>query len=134
MDVFYLMSSTVLLLALIFKKTSPQRPYRVALTASLFALVFSVVFLAVLSMRYDFGNCFYPSRENPYFVSGRLIAGTILPFLFLYIDGLQRILSRLRCASYLLAVVCVIAAAITVSEIIISWPVFSSPYNLFHPQ
>jgi hypothetical protein len=98
----------------------------------LFVFVLSVVFLAVMSMRYDFGNCVYPSREKPYFVSGRLIAGTILPFLLLYIDGLNRILIKFKLASRLLVVVSVIVAVITISEIIISWPVFFSPYNWFH--
>jgi hypothetical protein len=83
-------------------------------------------------MRYDFGTCVYPSVDKPYFTSGRLIAGAILPFLILYIDGLRRILSKLRCAYALLFVVGIIVAAVTVSEIILSWSVFTSPDNWFH--
>ena len=89
-------------------------------------------FLAFMSMRYDFGTCIYPSVDKPYFTSGRLIAGVILPFLFLYIDGLHRILSKLRCASALLFVVGIIVAVITVSEVALSWSVFACPNNWFH--
>jgi len=136
MDWFYVISSAVLLTVSIFgfinNKTKMDKPYRLVLAASLFVVVLSVMFLAFMSMRYDFGHCFYPSRDKPYFVSGRLIAGTILPFLILYIDGLQRILSKFRCASCLLIVVAIIVAAETLSEIIITLPVFASPYNWFH--
>jgi hypothetical protein len=160
MDWFYCVSSAVFLttslLGLVLDKTKMDSRYRFALAAALFVVALSVALLAVLSMRYDFGRCFYPSRERPYFTSGRLIAGTILPFLFLYVDGLRRILSKLHCDSCpprlvrprlgaesrragresgeagLLIIVGVIAAAITVCEIILAWPVFASPYNWFH--
>ena len=92
-----------------------------------------VLVLAVLSMRYDFGTCVNPSREFPFFVSGRLIAGAILPFLLLYVCGLNRILTNLGLASYLLVVVAVIVIAVTATEIFITIPVFASPYNWFHP-
>jgi hypothetical protein len=136
MDQFYLISSALLIFVSIFNlarvNTSSNKPGRFARKAALFVLVASILFLIFLSMRYDFGICFNPSREKPYFTSGRLIAGTILPFLLLYVDGLYRILSRLRLSSILLPVVGVIAAAITISEIVITWPVFASPYNWFH--
>lgn len=136
MDLFYCVSSavfiTVSVLGLVLEKARMDRPYRATLLSGLFVIVLSVAFLAFMSMRYDFGECFYPSREMPYFISGRLIAGVILPFLFLYVDGLQRLLSTLRCARFLLVVVAVFVAAITISEIVLTWPVFPSPYNWFH--
>ncbi len=132
MDWFYVISSGVFLFALILNKTGSCMFRRVALAAALFVLVFSVMFLAFMSMRYDFGTCVYPSVDKPYFTSGRLIAGVILPFLFLYVEGLHRILSKLRCASSLLFVVGIIVAVITISEIVLSWSVFASPYNWFH--
>ena len=136
MDWFYIISSALFLsasiLGLVFDRTKRDSSYRLALSAGLFVLVLSVAFLAVMSMRYDFGQCFYPSREKPFFLSGRLISGAILPFLLLYTDGLYRILSKLRLACCLLIVVAVIVAAVTISEIILSWTVFASPYNWFH--
>ncbi len=136
MDLFFTVSSAVFIVVfitgLVWGKAGENKSRRFALVTSLFVLVLSVIFLAFISMRYDFGQCFNPSREKPYFVSGRLIAGAILPFLFIYIDGLHRILSKLRCTSALLIIVGIIAAAITISEIVLSWSVFASPYNWFH--
>jgi hypothetical protein len=123
---------TVSVVGLVLDKAKMDKPIRLVLTACLFVLALSVAFLAVMSMRYDFGKCFYPSRNNPFFTSGRLIAGIILPFLALYIDGLRRILSKLRLTSCLLVVVAVIVAAETFSEIILTLPAFASPYNWFH--
>jgi hypothetical protein len=132
MDWFYIISSVVFLFAIILKRTTSDRPFVIVVRWSMFVVLVSIAFLAVMSMRYDFGNCVYPSRDKPYFTSGRLIAGIILPFLLLYVDGLYRILSRLRLSSKLLPAAGVIAAAITISEIVITWPVFASPYNWFH--
>jgi hypothetical protein len=132
MDWFYVISSGVFLFALIFGKTRSDGSFRAALAGSLFVVILSIAFLAFMSMRYDFGTCFYPSVNEPYFTSGRLIAGIILPFILLYVDGLHCILSKLRCGSYLLAVVGIITVAITISEIVLSWSVFASPYNWFH--
>jgi len=132
MDWFYVISSGVFLFALILGKAGSDRSCRTALAGSLFVVIVSIAFLAFMSMRYDFGTCAYPSVDKPYFTSGRLIAGVILPFLFLYVEGLHRILSKLRCASALLFVVGIIVAVITISEIILSWSVFACSYNWFH--
>jgi len=136
MDLFYCVSSAVLItisvLGLVFEKARMDKPYRAFVLSGLFVVAFSFAFLAYMSMRYDFGQCYYPSREMPYFISGRLIAGVILPFLFLYVDGLHRLLSALRCPRFLLAITIVFVAAITISEIILTLPVFPSPYNWFH--
>jgi hypothetical protein len=83
-------------------------------------------------MLYDFGNCFYPSRELPFFVSGRLISGALLPFLLLYLDGLERIFSRFSNRMIPLVVVLLIAIIITYSEVSITPQVLSSQFNWFH--
>ncbi len=135
-DLFYAVSSAVFLAVSIvcfaWGKADYNKSRRFAIVASLFVLGVSVLFLAFMSMRYDFGKCLYPSAAKPYFTSGRLIAGVILPFLFLYVDGLHRILSKLRCAWALLFVVGSIVVAVTVSEVVLSWPVFANPNNWFH--
>jgi hypothetical protein len=137
MDQFYMLSSFLFLFAslldIFIYKSKMSKPYRSAILSALFVLVMFVLMLAVLSMRYDFGTCANPSRIFPFFVSGRLIAGAILPFLLLYVCGLNRILTNLGLASYLLVAVAVIVIAITASEIFITMPVFASPYNWFHP-
>lgn len=49
----------------------------------------SIGFLCFLSLRYDFGKCIYPSRDYPYFNSGRLTYGMLVPFLAYYCYGVQ---------------------------------------------
>lgn len=95
----------------------------------------AVVMLAALSMVFQFNMIFGPSREFPYFTSGRLVAGILLPFALLYVLGIEtlcRVLpSRLAAPAAwggLLAVVAVIALA----EFAIHEPVFASPSNWFH--
>jgi len=136
MDLIYWLASAVFLavsfLGLLLERKTMVKSYRFAISCGLLAVVLSFAFLAIMSMRYDFGQCFYPSRKMPYFISGRLIAGVILPFLFLYIDGLWRILSKLRFTNLLLVIIVCLAAAETISEVIISLPAFSSTFNWFH--
>jgi hypothetical protein len=135
-DLFYVISSAAFLIAsltsFIFNNPKPDKSYRFATRAAVFVVILSVLFLAFLSIRFDFGSCYNPSRNRPYFTSGRLIAGAVLPFLLLYVQGLQNILSKLRLASFLLIAVVVIAIGITLSEVFITLPVFASPCNWFH--
>jgi 4-amino-4-deoxy-L-arabinose transferase-like glycosyltransferase len=135
-DYFYVISSAILFIAavisIIRNKSKADGYIRFALKAALFVVILSVMFLAFSSTRYDFGPCVYPSQAHPYFTSGRLIAGTIVPFLLLYITGLNYILSKLRLKNLLLIITIVIVAGIIISEIILTLPTFSSPCNLFH--
>jgi hypothetical protein len=134
-DLFYVVSSAVFIVAcgfgVILRRDKTDRQYRFVLVMSFLVVGVSVVFLAILSMLYDFNGCWYPSREQPYFVSGRLIAGVLLPFLLIYIDGLEHIFLRLGGRVALLAIV-VIVIGITLSELWLTAGAFSSSYNWFH--
>ncbi|HWY78657.1 MAG TPA: DUF2142 domain-containing protein, partial [Verrucomicrobiae bacterium] len=105
---------------------------RSSLWLSLASFVAAVAYLAALSTAFDFGGCVYPSRAHPYFISGRLLSGVLVPFLLLYAMGLDQLFGRGKsdlprwCA---LGVAVLIA---TISEIVLQVPVFSSQYNLFH--
>jgi len=91
----------------------------------------SLVFLGLLSAIYDFHNCIYPSREHPYFTSGRLMLGTLIPFLLLLVCGLDRAMKQLspRAKAALLVGFIVFMLA---SEAAADLPAFSSQYNWFH--
>jgi len=91
----------------------------------------SVMFLAFLSVIYDFGDCFYPSREHPYFTSGRLLLGALIPFLLLFVFGMDRALGRFGNLAKFLALAGMILFML-ISEIATDWPVFFSQYNWFH--
>lgn len=110
------------------KATESQRQM---LSFALASFAASVIFLALLSVIYDFGNCFYPSREHPYFTSGRLLLGALIPFLLVFVFGVDRALSRIGNPAKFLALAGMILFML-ISEIATDWPVFSSQYNWFH--
>jgi magnesium-transporting ATPase (P-type) len=135
-DLFYVVSSGVFIAAYAIgvmpNRDKTNQRYRFVLAMSFLVVGISVLLLAILSTLYDFDGCWYPSRAKPYFVSGRLIAGVLLPFLLIYIDGLEQVFRRLGLGerAILLAIV-VIVIGITVSEVWLTVKVFASPYNWF---
>jgi hypothetical protein len=136
LNVFYIASSAIFLgtclIALVLKRTGTSKEYRFLLTVSFLTVAASVLLLAALSVAFDFGRCWYPSRESPYFTSGRLILCSLLPFLLLYVDGLGRLFSRWKKPAVPIVVLLLILIVITVSEWAISRHAFLSPYNWFH--
>ncbi|MGH8023322.1 MAG: DUF2142 domain-containing protein, partial [Limisphaerales bacterium] len=54
-----------------------------------------LAFFGFASVVYDFHNCTYPSRKHPYFVSGRLLLGVLIPFMLCFAYGLNQALNRL---------------------------------------
>jgi hypothetical protein len=109
-DAFYTTSSTAFLIAaavaqlLRMRRDANERAASPgslsAVTAMVWASVtLSVICLVALSISFEYGTSFFPSNAHPYFTSGRLIAGALIPFLVLYVEGLtflgQR-LSRVR--------------------------------------
>jgi hypothetical protein len=136
-DYFYIISSGIFIITSIINsivsKTDYSANQRLLNNASTFILLLFILFLASFSIMYDFGTCFYPSRENPFLASGRLIIGGLIPFLILYIDGLRILLSKIsKRVDLLLAIVLLICILITYSEIDITYPVAKSAYNWFH--
>ncbi|MBN1787972.1 MAG: DUF2142 domain-containing protein [Sedimentisphaerales bacterium] len=132
-DLFYVASTGFFILAAflaLFK--NKDKKSRTVLVVSLILVFASVSMLAILSTLYDYGDCWYPSQESPYFTSGRLIVTTLIPFLIIYLYGLEKVLKMFRIKFNPLIVVIALAVAITISEIILSFPAFASPYNWFH--
>jgi hypothetical protein len=89
------------------------------------------VFFAVLSVKFDFRDCFYPSRQHPFFVSGRLLLGMLVPFLILVAAGLDRLMKTFESSTRSTLLFTVLAFMLA-SEISIDLPVFASEYNWFH--
>ncbi len=98
---------------------------------NLLVVVLSVLLMAWLSISFDFGTCPYPSREHPYFVSGRLILGALVPFLALYVQGL---VANPPDPAWVHPIVplLVIALFMFLSDLADTAPAFASPYNLLH--
>ncbi len=134
-DYFYVISS--LLLVWITALHLPRLARRDKVTAqivsfALLSFIAAVLFLAFISIRFDFGDSVYPSRAEPYLWSGRYITGALIPFIIVYVYGLDLALRWTHRTWPLFATVVIIVTAVTVSEIRVNRPVFSSDYNWFH--
>lgn len=90
-----------------------------------------IAFFGWLSIIYDFQDCFYPSRAHPYFTSGRLLLGALIPFLLLFVFGLDRALSHFGNSAKFMVLMGIILFML-VSEIATDWPVLANAYNWFH--
>lgn len=133
LDLFYVLSSLGLILTAVIslaraKKTSATQ--RRVLWIAMACLIAISVFLAFLSLQFDFGACINPSRERPYFFQGRLMLGALIPFATLYVYGLSRLLRDQ--SGLLLGAIGAIAIIITVSDLLANRVAFTSAYNWFH--
>jgi hypothetical protein len=97
-DTMYIATSIVFLGAAIAGWLRAGRAGRASLRPegiALLLLAAGVAVLVVLSTLFDYGREEGPlSRAFPYFASGRLIAGTVVPFAILYCNGIERVWSR----------------------------------------
>ena len=96
------------------------------------SVVAAMAFLGFLSIIYDFHDCFYPSSAHPYFTSGRLMLGALIPFLLLYLYGLDRALCRMKNNWIRPLVLVGMILFMLISETIIDWRLFPNAYNWFH--
>jgi hypothetical protein len=118
--------------AALLRRTSPfSTLQRTAVWFSFICLAAAFAFFALLSVKYDFQNCVYPSRAHPFFVSGRLMLGMLIPFLILFACGLDRLLKRFQ-NSVKFFVLFALLAFMLASEITIDWRIFPNEYNWFH--
>lgn len=108
-----------------------KRASRFASCQALLLILTSVVFMAVLSLPFDFGvKNSYPSRDLPYFVSGRMIQAALPAFAVVYAAGLETLLGPIRKWAPAVALV-MLMIFITASEFNIRRVAFSSRYNFF---
>jgi hypothetical protein len=119
------------LVNLLLKSKSTTAPQRETLWFGLACFAASILFFGFLSIIYDFHDCFYPSQEHPYFTSGRLMLGALIPFMLLFVFGLGRALKRFGDAIKFTALGILILFML-VSEIMIDWQIFPNEYNWFH--
>ncbi len=139
-DAFYWVSSLVLsVMAAIslFPRATPVNTFvnqeqRQVVILALCSFFGCVVYLALLSMVFDFGECAYPSRALPYFTSGRLLLGALIPFLIIYLQGMNWALQRLKFGWLRWWLLAAMGIMIAGSQIDIDQVAFSSAYNWFH--
>jgi hypothetical protein len=104
---------------------------RLALRFALAGVVIMLAFFGFLSIIYDFHGCSYPSPEHPYFTSGRLMLGTLIPFLLVMAFGLDRMLNCFGNIAKFVALAVLLLSLLTL-EMATDWPIFASQYNWFH--
>ena len=134
-DSFYAVLSVGLialsLVALLQRPAVTTTPQARSLWFAFGCLIATVAFFGWLSVIYDFQNCFYPSRAHPYFTSGRLLLGALIPFLLLFVFGLDRALTRFSNSAKFFMLAGIILFML-ISEITIDVPMFVNAYNWFH--
>ena len=134
-DLFYSLSSFIFLFAasigLFFPQKTASKSARSVTVICILAVLFSIIFLIGLSIIFDFGPCWYPSREYPYFTSGRLIIGVILPFFVLYLNGIVVIMNKLKIMLSPIILGAIVLGMLW-SEITVTQHIFSNPYNWFN--
>jgi Predicted membrane protein (DUF2142) len=133
-DGFYAVSSLVLLAAAtvgLRKQAGLSTFQRQAIVSAILIFLAGAAFLALLSMQFDFGNCINPSQEHPYFTSGRLLSGALIPFAVVYVYGVSWGCRRINTALPLI-VLGLIVLFVTTSEILVNRAVFVSEHNWFH--
>jgi Predicted membrane protein (DUF2142) len=143
-DRLYGVSSLVFIAAAVLGLTRPfalSAFQRQAIAVAILTVVAGIAFLGLLSIQFDFGRCVNPSRSHPYFTSGRLLSGAIIPFALSYVYGIfclcRLATSRFRQTRWIDTILpLVVLGAIVVfsqaSEIFITHPVFASEHNWFH--
>ena len=131
MDLFYCVSSAVFP-AIALMRLPEARGAREALLFAARSFAVGIAFLFALSLAFDFGHCFYPSRARPFFTSGRLLGGALIPFLLLYVHGLDRSLAFTASERARWIALLAIAAAVTASELWLDLGPLASAYNALH--
>jgi hypothetical protein len=134
-DAFYAISSAIVILAtgaLLLRRRPEQNNQRIILWVALLTFLSLAAFLVILSISFDFGRCPYPSREHPYFTSGRLLDAAAIPFFLLFVYAIDRFGNWTKQQWLRWTLLAVTVLVVVVSQLAINAPVFASRYNFFH--
>ncbi len=116
----------------LFQKMKDPAPLRREMLSFCFIILIAILgFFALISIIYDFHNALYPSRAHPYYHSGRLLLGALIPFLLLFVYGIDRLLSRFRPRIKFSALAAMMILML-ITETAADWPAFFNDYNWFH--
>lgn len=131
-DAFFIACTLLFLAAAAWRAGRSRRDPSAGPDAILFVAVgTSVLLLAGLSIPFDFGMCWYPSRERPFFLSGRLIIGVLVPFLILLARGIEAATARLPTFVGGATLAAIVMASLVPQARLIA-ATLTSPYNWFH--
>jgi hypothetical protein len=128
---YTMLSLIIIALALPGLWANPDPLQRQALRFSLGCVIAALGFFALLSIAYDFHDSPAPSRQYPFLDVGRMLLGMLIPFLLLFVYGLDRALNRFGHAAKFVTLGAIISAMLAL-EITTDWHVFPNEYNWFH--
>ena len=131
-DMFFILSTLIFIIAGIFINKNNNKLFSQSNKIAIASFISVILFMILLSISFDFGNCENPSRMHPYFVSGRLISGVLIPFGILYLQGMNTILFKIRDQKIKLYILASAVVIITALEYINHIPVFESKFNFFN--
>jgi len=133
-DAFYWTATTIALaiavVSLLARRASEH--HRRSLWFALLSFATLVGFLVLLSIRFDFGQCPYPSRAHPYFTSGRLLNAAAVPFFILFAYAIDQIANWTKRQWIKWSLLGLIALLVLGWQLSINARVLSSRYNFFH--
>ena len=134
-DAFYVISSAIVILVtiiLLCRRGVESKQQRFILWLALLTFASLAGFLVLLSISFDFGRCPYPSRDDPYFVSGRLLSAGAIPFFLLFAYVIDRFGSWTKRHWTRWTLLCLTVVVAIVSQLHVNAPAFASQYNFFH--
>src|SRR5205807_4891327 len=134
-DAIYAILTALVIIAtiiLLFRGTKQTKDRKLILWAAVVSFLSLVAFLVLLSISFDFGQCPYPSREHPYFTSGRLLNATAVPFFLLFVFGIDEFGNFIKRDWLRWALLGATLLFLLVSQLQVNAPAFSSLYNFFH--
>jgi hypothetical protein len=134
-DAIYVIITTVVVLAtvwLLLRRRVKLGHQRFIIWFALLSFLSLVVFLAMLSISFDFGNCPYPSRDYPFLTSGRFLNATLIPFLLLFVVAIDHAGNCIKRTWARWALLTATALFLIVSQAQVNAPAFASRYNFFH--
>jgi len=132
-DAFYAISTALIIIAsVIFLIRGADKDRQPILWLALLSFLSIVAFLVLLSLSFDFGKCPYPSREHPYFTSGRLLNAAAVPFFLLFAYVIDRVSNWTKREWLRWTLLGATLLLLCVSQLQANAPAFSSRYNFFH--
>jgi len=134
-DAFYTVATALVIivtLVLLLRRRLEDNDRQFILWLAFLSFLSIVTFLVVLSISFDFGRCPYPSREHPYFTSGRLLSAAAIPFFLLFVYAIDRLGSWTKREWLRWTILGATALLLIGSQLQVNAPAFSSRYNFFH--
>lgn len=130
--IFFSLAVFIIILVTLFRRPpNLSAPQSAALAFGLLCLAALFAFFLLISIKYDFHDCYYPSQDRPYFTSGRLMLGALIPTLILCAVALDRLLSKTSLKFRFLALSLLLTLMLAM-EISLTAKIFPNSYNWYH--